>query len=165
MGECPLGVGTWCSTATCKPRATARNPCYTNGLEGAEKALRQSAASGRADPPRRLEPTYLFSNAFFGRGRATSMGHAACNCFYHRAMLGAPFPRDVEGRAVRHRRENHRGADGERGSAVGRKQLRRDVALVVQHHHIAVVPWALQQRIGADRAVYGNSFTARRLQR
>jgi len=50
------------------------------------------------------------------------------------------------------RGKQHRRTDRQGGDAVGREQLRRNMALVVEHDHVGVVAGALDQRVGADRA-------------
>ncbi len=61
-----------------------------------------------------------------------------------------------------HRREQHVGADGQAGDTIGRQQLRRDVALVVDHHHERVVALAVEHRIGTERAFGADAGGTRR---
>src|SRR5262249_50012344 len=70
----------------------------------------------------------------------------------HRAGIGAVLAGDVERAAVRDRREQHRGADGERGGAGERVSLRHDMALVMDHDDEGVVACKQEHRVRAERA-------------
>src|SRR6266571_8609934 len=97
----------------CKSRTQLRQVLLQQGLTGESAVARRAAASLLADRKYGAYINILIRRRVSGRGGTTSTTHDACNCFRHRACVGAILPRDVERRAVRDRGKQHRRADGQ----------------------------------------------------